>query len=70
MKNTLTLEQHLENLEHLERKLSMCLGNSIEARCSQEKQNPPCICPPTAPTHNPECIYYPPSPQEIYKQSL
>lgn len=29
-----------------------------------------CTCPLTALTHNTDCIYYPPSPQEIYKQCL
>ena len=29
-----------------------------------------CTCPPNAPLHTPPCIYYAPSPQEIYKETL
>lgn len=31
---------------------------------------PKCTCPPTQQTHTPPCIYYAPSPQDIYKESL
>ena len=31
---------------------------------------PVCTCPPTTETHNEKCVYYAPSPKQIYKQFL
>lgn len=65
-----TSKQFMEHIAHLI-DLYKVQQQTEDILLPLQGKNPiKCTCPPTATIHNPSCIYYAPSPQDIYQELL